>query len=390
MILDPIDQRIRDRGFNFVPFDRYLASPFQFPTDQTQSGIASINQPLPIKSYVGGGGGSFTSGGGIDDLIQNFNVDTRNRYFGNMPTPLVDDLRQSKLDKTFLGFPSFREQELTGADLGEYIGTGRDVPLGLTTAGRIQQGLSNFRDSITGAGDKMMSFGPISFLASKMDKFGSLPAVDQEFIKSRMGYTGPTVFGENTSGLSKDPFGLNTRSLLGNYAERVGVEADKLTTALSPEGKIGSKFAGATYNPVTGMFELDDESQLTAEQLAAINKRTNMVRRKQQFYAKQTEDRDRDRQIAEENARREQEAALRRAQQEIAAKGYQDYGSGGGRDESLNTGPGGSYSGRGDQGATGANFSGDFATDSASYDLAKGGRVGYMSGGLADMLDIYD
>ena len=35
MILDPIDQSIRDRGFNFVPFDRYLASPFQFPTDQT-------------------------------------------------------------------------------------------------------------------------------------------------------------------------------------------------------------------------------------------------------------------------------------------------------------------------------------------------------------------
>jgi hypothetical protein len=40
-----------------------------------------------------------------------------------------------------------------------------------------------------------------------------------------------------------------------------------------------------------------------------------------------------------------------------------------GGDSSLNTGPGGSYSGRGDEGATGANFSGDFATDSASYDL---------------------
>ena len=29
MILDPIDQSIRNQGFNFVPFDRYLASPFQ-------------------------------------------------------------------------------------------------------------------------------------------------------------------------------------------------------------------------------------------------------------------------------------------------------------------------------------------------------------------------
>ena len=387
MILDPIDQSIRDRGFNFVPFDRYLASPFQLPTEQTESGIASINQPF--RPYVGGGGGgSYT--GGIDDLIQNFNVDTRNRYFDQQPTPLVDDLYQSKLDKTFMGFPSYRQQELTGADLGEYIGSDTDIPLELTTAGRIQQGLGNVKDSITGAGDRIMSLGPIGFLASRMDKFGSLPVADQEFIKSRMGYTGPTVFGDNTSGLSKDPFGLNTRSLFGNYAERVGVEADKLTTALSPEGKIGSKYSGVTYNPATGLFELDDESKITAEQLAAINKRTNMVRKKQQFYSKETKDRDRDRQIAEDNARREQEAALRRAQQEIAAKGYQDYGSGGGRDASLNTGSGGSYSGRGDQGATGANFSGDFATDSASYDLAKGGRVGYMSGGLADMLDIYD
>ena len=36
-----------------------------------------------------------------------------------------------------------------------------------------------------------------------------------------MGYTGPTVFGENTSGLSKDPYGINTRSLFGNYANYV-------------------------------------------------------------------------------------------------------------------------------------------------------------------------
>tara|TARA_R100000988_G_C3920994_1_gene126768 strand:- start:13 stop:714 length:702 start_codon:yes stop_codon:yes gene_type:complete len=43
-----------------------------------------------------------------------------------------------------------------------------------------------------------------------------------------------------------------------------------------------------------------------------------------------------------------------------------------------------SSGGQGDQGATGANFSGDFATDSASYDLADGGRVGYRDGGLTE------
>ena len=43
-----------------------------------------------------------------------------------------------------------------------------------------------------------------------------------------------------------------------------------------------------------------------------------------------------------------------------------------------------SSGGQGDQGATGANFDGDFATDSASYDLAKGGRVGYSRGKLVE------
>ena len=75
MILDPIDQDIRDRGFNFVPFNRYLASPFQFPTDQettSSSGIASINQPLPIKSYVGGGG-----------YFENLRPEDERGYLGN-------------------------------------------------------------------------------------------------------------------------------------------------------------------------------------------------------------------------------------------------------------------------------------------------------------------
>ena len=36
-----------------------------------------------------------------------------------------------------------------------------------------------------------------------MDKFDTLPELDQAFIKANMGYTGPTVFGDKQSGLSK-------------------------------------------------------------------------------------------------------------------------------------------------------------------------------------------
>ena len=60
-------------------------------------------------------------------------------------------------------------------------------------------------------------------------------------------------------------------------------------------------------------------------------------------------------------------AQLAAAQREIDRMGYQDYGSGGGRDESLNQGPGGSYTGRGDTGTPGL--------DSIDYDLKDGGLI---------------
>ena len=46
MILDPIDQNIRDQGFNFVPFDRYLANPFKPYTLDMSGGITTLKPPL--------------------------------------------------------------------------------------------------------------------------------------------------------------------------------------------------------------------------------------------------------------------------------------------------------------------------------------------------------
>ncbi len=104
------------------------------------------------------------------------------------------------------------------------------------------------------------------------DKYGELPRADQAFIASRMGYTGPTVFGENTSGLSKDPFGLNTRSGFGNYAERVGVEAEK---ALDNLNRLGDKY-NATWNDELGTF--------VGEGATKANQMTSMIQSKRKFY----------------------------------------------------------------------------------------------------------
>ena len=104
------------------------------------------------------------------------------------------------------------------------------------------------------------------------DKYGELPRADQAFIASRMGYTGPTVFGENNSGLSKDPFGLNTRSGFGNYAERVGVEAEK---ALDNLNRLGEKY-NATWNDELGTF--------VGPGAKKANQMTSMIQAKRNFY----------------------------------------------------------------------------------------------------------
>ena len=60
MILDPIDQNIRDQGFNFVPFDKYLADPFKPYTLDMSGGITTLPKPMfpPIIRRDEGGDGT--------------------------------------------------------------------------------------------------------------------------------------------------------------------------------------------------------------------------------------------------------------------------------------------------------------------------------------------
>ena len=174
------------------------------------------------------------------------------------------------LKDSFFGFPTQR-QDVNPADAGFYVGNNMQIPQALTKAGKMQAGWNKTK---SGIGDFLSNFkGPISGILSAVDKFHTLSPTDQQFIEMNMGYTGPTVFGENTSGLSKDPFGLNVRSAFGNYAERVGVEADKLGTALT---KSAAK-RGLTFDPRTGKVTggTDDEIEAWQKQTKMLNKKFN-------------------------------------------------------------------------------------------------------------------
>ena len=392
MALSQYDQSVRDAGYKYVPQSQYLLDPFQIPQgseNEVPTGIATTYQ----AQSGGGGGMGYT--GGITGLTTDFQktVDARTQR-------LEDAYNNPSTAKLFKGIPFMEmnmfKQDVNPADAGFYVGESMRIPQERTMLGKMFQPQSP-REIMEQGYEPMTNIGILNAILGKADKFGTLPRADQAFITSQMGYTGPTVFGDNQSGLSKDPFGLNTRSAFGNYAERVGTEVDKLSAALGADGAIGGKkdFQGATFNPATGMFEADEDSDLTPKQIAALNQRTNLVRTKLNFYREKVKERDELRRQDEARLEAERQAAAKR-ERDFAAQGRSDpndlsrQGASGRR-----PGSGGPATARDDQGDRGAGQTGGYGYDSGGregfgYGLADGGRVYYMDGGLADLVDIYD
>ena len=381
---NPYDQRVYEAGFKFVPQSKYLQTPFVIPQSDvvagTSSGIPSIN--------MGSGGGSsapFT--GGITDLTTNF-------------SNIIAD-RQNRLDNppdTFFGFKTMRDQQLTGADRGFYPDLGQEQ----TFAGSLQEFFKpQSADEIIAEGyTPKVNIGILQNLLP--DRYDTLPRGDQAFIARNMGYTGPTIFGQDASGLFKDPFGLNTRSAFGNYAERVEIEADKTGDALvksaAKRGLTFDKSKGALVDPTTG--EVIDEDDYDATMLDFFNK-TKTLRNKNKFYNQQTVLRDLDRQAAQETLRRQAATqgradllanrnltAKQRAQEERNISTIEEANRAfrAGDDSAYSSGKAGIQS----DGSYNDPFDPGGGEKDGGFIDGTNRRMDFMMGGLADLVDIYD
>ena len=374
MALSPYDQSIYDAGFKYVPQSQYLLNPFQIPQGEESEGNVALGLPAIYQAQGGGGGGGALQASDIN--YGDFSRAGFDAYANRQPSPLVDDLYQSKINQNFLGFPSYQQQELTGPDMGEYIGTGTDVPLELTRAGQIQKSLQGFGQGIQSLGKTIGGLSPVSAILSRMDKFDTLPALDQQFIEQNMGYRGPTVFGENTAGGYVDPFGVNVRSAFGNYAEKVRDEYSGLTDSLT--GRLSEKY-GATFNPETGMFESEDE-----EAAKKANQMTNLMRKKYTFRQQQIKQQEFDKKIAEQKAEAERQAQMEREAATAARARAANPDVYARADRQGFTNAGGGFSTSAADRAGTSEGSGQFSSSSGR------GRSGYLYGGLADLVDIYD
>ena len=419
---NPYDQQVYDAGFKYIPQSKYLLNPFKIPTDDSTTTPPNTGG---ITTLPTGGGGGYT--GGISDLTTGFFDTTSNRqdrlaelnrplqaaqfpsfpgamtpggYSANtmynqalkdlndpslkgMSNDFVGKTAQSVMDYADDAIQDYKMQYATGQLGPNYIPAEKPTfnrkvndfiydTLGFTKPQSADQILEEGYNKPYGSG----GLGILGAILGKMDNYSNLPVADQAFIAKNMGYTGPTVFGANDSGLSKDPFGLNTRSAFGNYAERVGVESEKLGDLLGKD--LAGKY-GATFNPETGMFESGDE-----EAAAKANQMTKMLRAKFNFYTKQNMDyADTVQKAAELQAAKDKDIVNKIGVTADDVASTTTQGGGGGIASSAYSGGGADAASMGG-GSQQAKSSGGAKTDRTD----KG--WGWADGGIVDMLEIYD
>ena len=385
------DQDIYNQGFFFQPQEMFSDGVYTPPTTTNMGGAAAatgINTVLNQSGIGGGGGGGVPFSGTATDLTTAFQK-------------AVDD-RQNRLNDPsdrFLGFKTMRDLPATEASsiLAENIG----IPQEQTFAGKVQDFLTpQSADEIMAEGYQEPSFQPgiVSAFLGKVDRFRTLPRPDQAFIAANMGYTGPTVFGENTTGGSKDPFGLNVRSAFGNYAERVGIEATKLGDSLS--GRLTDKYQdqfGITddeelsYDPITGKY-----IGTNAAAVAKANAMTRLMRTKQQYYLQKTKERN---ELREQEKKRQEEAFQAQLKKEQRERRQQDLATIESAYDRFSRGDDSAYASgeagiQKDSSGTEVGYNDPFDPGGGEKD---GGfidgtnrRMDFMMGGLADLVDIYD
>jgi len=376
------DQDIYNSGSKFVPQERYRLG----YTPPVQGGGQDASTPsfgIPATNAFTNSGGNGYSGS-TGDLINNFNAINQDKYFSNQKTPNVNGLDQSMRDKTFMGMRSYNEnQDVNPVDAGEYLAAGQDIPTRFdpTFAGKVQNTLGKGKDLIgKGAGMAMnaaLGIPGLSYALGKMDRFNTLPAMDRDFINQSKYYTGPTVFGKNTG--NQDPFGINTRSALGNYGAYTDKAATDLTAMLSGKQaeKYGKGTSGISFNVATGMFEaLDKTDQAAIDAALNATKMNKMNITKQRFYTKGVKKRASDLKIAQSDAAAINDKATNQKFQDAMAQGEDFYAG-------LNNGRGATSTqeSRRDSGGGEAANKGEAGSGWENSPFAKGGRAGYFFGG---------
>jgi len=399
-----VDKERYDAGNKFLPMDWALKN-YKAPTTTTEEEeeiTTSYGIPNTNAFVNSGGGKTYYS---PDKKISDFNK------------AIAD--RQNKLEN-----PGWIQQQINKFTGGQRpvseMGTLQYNPkftrsynkdTGMTSFGLPYETVSSDLEAVSNAGgafgempvvpklDERLTSGiPLgvgSLIARAMpDKYYSdFTVPEQALTQMYMGYTDQNNMG------NKDPFGINVRSMTGNYAEYAGDQVTNLNEALKNSAQRFSDKHGVsiTFNEATGQFESDNEDALNE-----WNRLTNNMQTRLGHYGKVTQNFNalknnyasakKQRAAWEKETAREQDWADKRFKD---TGDYDEYAGAGG----TWTGPHGPQFGDKDYADPGADAEENQPNSGASYSRpgmegappgrhhwADGGRVGLKYGGLLSML----
>jgi len=221
-----------------------------------------------------------------------------------------------------------QNQNLTVEEYNKLLANQEAKPQSNNFLNNFFQGIKNFSPT-----------GILSNIASKADKFSSLPYVDQQYVKENMVYQDPK------SGLYRDPYGKNVRSLGlfsdtdGSYGQTQVKEFERLSENITKRAKdkYGVDFDVKQFledgTGITGNSEKIKDflklNKLNLEKLnfygkgsaAFINQKDNYQR------AQEKKEKDSRARAKEKEAAEKEQQVIESIRQQYAAQG-RDYGQG--------------------------------------------------------------
>ena len=226
------DQAIYQGGQHFITPEAYRLNPYKAPLPMSETETVTQGFGIPYtNAFTGGGGG----GGNTNQLMGNFYDATANRqkslenpnWLGKQINKFIPQQRSVKdmvTPPTGNYSRSIAHTKNFGLDVLPGQGQYGEMPGVIEGDERRTGGLP------LGIGSMINKFMP--------DKYYDMDTANQAYIQSQMGYSGPTIFGENTMG-NKDPFGRNVRSAFGDYGAAQQKSVDKMDERIKSENFIG-------------------------------------------------------------------------------------------------------------------------------------------------------
>ena len=339
------DAEIRAAGFYAVPKNEYLQNEFKLPTTEEEKVTESFGIPN-TNAFTNSGDDNYTRGYNFNNNGFQQAVDAR-QYNLNNPNKINQFVNKG------LGFVGMEPQRsyqdmMQSGVTDERLTSG--IPLGV--GAMIARGLP--------------------------DRYYDMSLADQAYTQANMGYTGPTIFGENNSGLSKDPFGRNVRSALGNYGEAQQKSIDKFDNLVAGYTKPGydGKYAGLSLEEdEDGNYSFTGGTKAEIDYANKMHK-VNLARYNYDKKGIDFRNRLKEQEIKDFNIKSAQDAKNARDLKTIQQRASQgDSMSDIGRD--MYTGPGQAF----EKQSGGSSGKKGTSTERNYGGRKDGGRIGYFFGG---------